>query len=172
VSTRFRRADYTFVTEGRMTEQIIRERETRWEGGCACGDVRYEYVGKPVLSLKCHCLDCQAWSGSGHLAMVWGWADGFRLTAGEPRHSATRGGSGMHVKRGLCPSCGCPVNVEIERIPNVVGMIASSLDDPGRFAPEFELWTEQAPAWDLLDPSLTQFEAGFERQLIRSLLQR
>ena len=78
-----------------MNDQIIREEETRWEGGCACGEVRYQYVGKP-------------------------------------RNSATRGGSAMHVKRGAWPTCGCPVNVEIERIPKVVGMIASNLDDPSR----------------------------------------
>jgi hypothetical protein len=106
------------------------------------------------------------------MAMVWGWADGFRLTGGQPRYSATRGGSGKQVKRGACPSCSCPVAILIELIPAVVGMIATSLDDPARFTPEFELWTGRAPTWELLDPSLTQFEAGFERQVIGSLLRR
>jgi len=149
-----------------------RDQDAHWEGGCACGQVRYAYVGRPVLSLKCHCLDCQAWSGAGHLAMIWAWADGFQLTAGEPRYCATTGGSGKRVHRGACPSCGCAVATTIELIPSVVGIIASSLDAPERFNPEFEIWTKRAPAWDLLDPSLQQFEAGFSREVIVPRLRR
>ncbi|MDH5672671.1 MAG: hypothetical protein OEZ06_11010 [Myxococcales bacterium] len=40
------------------------------------------------------------------------------------------------------------------------------------FSPEFEIWTKHAPAWDLLDPSLQQFEAGFSREVIVPRLRR
>jgi len=144
----------------------------RWEGGCPCGNVRYVYEGRPVLSLKCHCLDCQAWSGTGHLAMLWVWRDGLRLTAGEPRYYGTPGGSGKPVQRGWCPSCGGAVSAEFGLIPSVVGLMAASLDAPERFRPEFELWTRQAAAWDPLDPSLQHFEAGFARDVIMARLKR
>jgi len=147
----------------------------RWEGGCPCGNVRYVYEGRPVLSLKCHCLDCQAWSGAGHVAMLWAWRDGFRLTAGEPQYHGTSGGSGKLVQRGRCPSCGGAISLEIELIPKVVGLVAASLDAPERFRPEFELWTSRtsrATPWDPPDPSLRQFEAGFARDVILDRLKR
>ena len=106
----------------------------RW-GGCACGEVRYVYQGRPVLSLKCYCLDCQAWSGAGHIAAMWGWRDAFQLTAGAPHYHATRGDSGKGVGRGSCKSCGSALLLDIGLIPNVVGMIATSLDEPERFTP-------------------------------------
>lgn len=153
-------------------EPVTAYQDTRWEGGCACGELRYVYEGRPVLSLKCHCLDCQAWSGAGHLAMLWAWRDSFRITAGEPSYYGTQGGSGKSVQRGLCASCGVPVTAEIELIPSVVGIIATSLDAPERFMPEFELWTCRAPSWDPLDPSLRHFESGFDRDVILSRLRR
>ena len=144
-----------------------------WKGGCACGEVRYVYEGALVLSLKCHCLDCQAWSGAGHLAMAWVWRDGFTITAGKPRYFATRAeDSGMLVKRGSCNSCGAAVAVDIDLIPNVVGIIASSLDTPESFMPEFELWTCRAHPWDPPHPSLRQFESGFDRDVIVPRLRR
>lgn len=39
-------------------------------------------------------------------------------------------------------------------------------------SPESEIWTKRAPAWDLLDPSLQQFEAGFSREVIAARLRR
>jgi hypothetical protein len=146
--------------------------DMRWEGGCTCGEIRYVYEGRPVLSLKCHCLDCQAWSGAGHLAMFWAWREGARITTGAPHYYVTQGDSGKFVQRGLCPRCGVPVTVEIELIPSVVGIIATSLDSPERFMPEFEIWTKRAPSWDPLDYSLQHFESGFDRDVISSRLKR
>lgn len=143
-----------------------------WEGGCACGEVRYVYEGPLVLSLKCHCLDCQAWSGSGHIAMTWVWRDGFTITVGKPRYFATLGDSGKLVKRGSCDRCGAAVTADIDLIPKVVGIMASSLDTPERFVPEFELWTRRARSWDPPSPSLQQFESGFDRDVIVPRLRR
>ena len=36
-------------------------------GGYLCGAIRYEAVGEPVFTLRCHCRDCQRQSGAAHV---------------------------------------------------------------------------------------------------------
>ena len=35
-------------------------------GGCACGAIRYEISGEPLVQFDCQCRDCQRMSGTGH----------------------------------------------------------------------------------------------------------
>ena len=37
-----------------------------YTGGCACGAIRYEISGEPMVSNDCQCRDCQRRSGTGH----------------------------------------------------------------------------------------------------------
>jgi hypothetical protein len=39
---------------------------TSYTGGCACGAIRYEINGEPVVMLDCQCRQCQRDSGTGH----------------------------------------------------------------------------------------------------------
>src|SRR6516165_12790099 len=52
-------------------------------GGCACGAIRYECTGEPIMMLKCHCRDCQHITGGGFAAAVLLPAEAFQLTKGE-----------------------------------------------------------------------------------------
>ena len=54
-----------------------------YTGGCACGAVRYEIPGEPIVMNHCQCRDCQRRSGTGH---------GSYLTF--PRTQAWRSGRG------------------------------------------------------------------------------
>src|SRR6266849_4174413 len=37
-----------------------------YTGGCACGAIRYEISGEPMVMNHCQCRDCQRKSGTGH----------------------------------------------------------------------------------------------------------
>jgi hypothetical protein len=134
-------------------------------GGCACGAVRYAYRGDPILSYLCYCLDCQHASGGGSLAIFWARADRFRLLAGPVRYREGVANSGRRVARGFCCVCAAPVIAEFT-IPGVLGIIASSLDEPARFQPTHAVWTSRARPWNRPEPSLVCFEENFPLEVV------
>lgn len=128
-------------------------------GGCACGAIRYETDADPIVMLNCHCSDCRKASGSGYAAIVVVRKDSLQIT-GEVRFHNVRGGSGKTVGRGFCANCGSPVLVRLERLPDVLGIQAGSLDDPGQHKPSMDLYIDSAPPWDSMRPDTTKFPRG------------
>ena len=128
--------------------------QTPFTGGCQCGAVRYACDARPVeiLMFRCHCRDCQRLSGGGHCPVVFVPANRLRITRGEIRRHQTPGMAGPHI-RGFCPQCGSRVTGgEGEGSPGI-GVTAASLDDPGGFTPQMEIWISDAQPWDPLDPT-------------------
>lgn len=58
-------------------------------GGCACGAVRFESSAEPLVSLQCHCRDCQRASGGPFASYVVVPAGAFNLTHGHPAYHLT-----------------------------------------------------------------------------------
>ena len=132
-------------------------------GGCACGDMRYEFSAEPVASLNCHCRDCQRATGSAFAALLFVPKAAFRLSKGEPRFHSVTGDSGNLVNRGFCPNCGSPVVSYTAGHPEFVAINVASLDDPSVFRPARNTWISSAQPWDRIDSSLPQFTKGAGR---------
>jgi hypothetical protein len=128
-------------------------------GGCLCGAVRYESTGEPGFALLCHCRDCQRQSGGPYNAAWRVPASGFRLTRGTPRVYVTRSDSGNEVARAFCGDCGSPLFLRVSSRPDIVGLRVGSLDDPGRFRPEADIFVKSAQPWDCMDPALPKYPA-------------
>ena len=56
-----------------------------YTGGCACGAVRYEITGEPIVMVDCQCRQCQSESGTGHASHVTFMAAEVKLS-GEASH--------------------------------------------------------------------------------------
>lgn len=123
-------------------------------GGCLCGAVRYESAGEPSFSLKCHCRDCQRSSGTAFVAAMRVPAGAFRITQGAPRRHVSRSDAGNAVSRYFCGDCGSPLYIQVSSRPDIVGLRVGTLDDPGEFRPEAEIFVKSAQSWDRLDPAL------------------
>ena len=128
-------------------------------GGCACGAIRYETNADPIVMLNCHCSDCRKASGSGYAAIIFVPKDAVKLR-GEARYYGVLGSSGKMVERGFCPNCENPVIEKVERLPNALGILAGSLDDPALYKPSMDLHTDSAPPWDAMLPDTTKFPRG------------
>ena len=131
---------------------------TPFAGGCACGAIRYESSAAPILMLHCHCRDCQRSSGGPFSSFVVVPKEAFRVLQGEPRFYATPSEAAGHTHRGFCADCGSPVFGKPDAAPQFVAIRTASLDDPGWFTPQMDVWTADAQSWDRMDPALPKFE--------------
>lgn len=108
--------------------------------------------------LNCHCRDCQRFSGGGFVSVIVVPADALKLLQGSPRFYDSPSEAGGHIHRGFCAECGSPVLARFDSAPQVVGIRPGSLDDPGWFQPQLDMWTSDAQPWDVMNPALPKFE--------------
>ena len=128
--------------------------DTLITGGCACGAIRYEYAGEPAAQINCHCRDCQRASGAGFAACMLVWEESFRYLSGKPKYHTVTSERGETMHRGFCGDCGSPMGILEPHRPKIVFLSAASLDDPGKYKPSMNIYTDSAHAWDILDPEL------------------
>ena len=128
-------------------------------GGCACGAIRYECSGEPVLMVNCHCRDCQRANGSAYAAFLIVRKAGVRID-GEPRYHTVRGKAGRAVERGFCADCGSQVVARLEKFPDLFGLQAGGLDDPSIYRPTVEVFTASAQPWDHMNPEIKKHPEG------------
>lgn len=128
-------------------------------GGCACGAIHYECNADPVIMLNCHCRDCQRASGGAYAAIVAVPKVAVQIR-GEPRYHKIVGQSGKAVERGFCRDCGSQVTLKIERLPDILGLQAGSLDDPSTYRPMMDVFTTSAQPWDNMDPKVQKHTHG------------
>lgn len=123
------------------------------EGGCLCGAVRYRVSGEPLALTRCHCRSCRLASGAPSLAWAIFRAEDFALIVGELAHFASSPG----VERTFCARCGTSLTYRSAQRAGAIDVTTATLDEPSRFAPRKEIWTEHALAWQPLDAALPHY---------------
>jgi hypothetical protein len=123
-------------------------------GGCVCGEVRYECNAKPLMMLKCHCRDCQQITGGPYVPAVIVPFKAFKVVRGAIQHYGTPSLRGGHNLRGFCAKCGSRLTGAENPEFGIIGITASSLDDPSWFKPTMDIFVGDVQPWDLMDPDL------------------
>jgi hypothetical protein len=129
-----------------------------YTGGCACGAIRYEIAGEPLVSNDCQCRDCQRTSGTGHGSYLSFQGQEKVKLKGAAKVWDIVGDSGKVKTRGFCPTCGSPVYLTFSAMPDLFTVHAASLDDPSRYKPQLVTYGMRGQAWDHTDPSLSKFD--------------
>lgn len=132
-------------------------------GGCVCGAVRFEISADPLMMLKCHCRDCQQISGGPYTPAVIFPYPAFKTTKGEIQRYGTPSLAGRHNLRGFCAKCGSRLTGAENPGKGIIGVVASSLDDPSLFKPQMDLFVSDAQPWDLMDPALPKHQQYMPR---------
>lgn len=131
-----------------------------FEGGCLCGEIRYECSAKPELMYYCHCTDCQKTSGTAFHAGLYMARDSFEITSGTLRTFSATADSGRTIVRHFCGHCGAHVYSDKGVQSTMLSVKAGSLDRPEKFKPNTEIWTQSKVAWAQLPSDLKAFKQG------------
>ncbi|MFM0728979.1 GFA family protein [Paraburkholderia sediminicola] len=127
-------------------------------GGCLCGAVRYESDGTPLMSLRCHCRDCQYLSGGEPADALVVPAASLKRIKGEERVYWTEANSGTPVFRSFCEVCGTPLYAGNSAHTDAIAIKLGSLDEPALYPPTGHIWTSSAQLWHYIDPAQVAFE--------------
>ncbi|WP_416897952.1 MAG: GFA family protein [Minwuia sp.] len=120
---------------------MIGNRPPPYEGGCACGAVRYRITAETLGSRACHCRICQQVTAAPYLAQAQfaeraiTWTGATSVWASSPR-----------LRRHFCPVCGTHLFLEPRDAPRI-GVPLATLDDPEAIRPEMHYWTASALSW-------------------------
>ena len=129
----------------------------KFTGGCICRAVRYECSAEPVMMANCHCRDCQKAGGGAFAPAVIVPKASLKIT-GEAKFHDTQSDSGNIVSRGFCPNCGSRLFGKTAAMPDLMAVMAGSLDDPSWYQPRMDIYTASAQPWDHMNPQLPKFQ--------------
>lgn len=127
-----------------------------YTGGCACGAIRYQIAGEPLVSVDCQCRDCSRESGTGHASHVVFLRADVNLSGQASLWDMTAD-SGNIKTRAFCPKCGSPVYMTFAANPAILTVRAASLDDPHRYNPQMVTYHDSGYACDQINPALPVF---------------
>jgi len=115
-------------------------------GQCLCGQYSYSVDAEPVMTMACHCKNCQRQSGSA-----------FSTNIGVPRSAITSKGSlktyidtadsGNKLERQFCGDCGSPIYSLVPSLPDIAIIKAGTLDDTSRVVPQAHIWCKSSQKW-------------------------
>jgi len=129
-----------------------------YTGGCLCGALRYQAQGEPLYAGLCYCIDCQKASGSGFIPFM-GFASSAVRFSGETLKFTSKSAKGRDAVRNTCPVCGSLVFGGVAGKDDSYTLYAGTLDDPSAFQPRIAIFARSRPAWAVIPPGLTIFEA-------------
>jgi hypothetical protein len=120
-------------------------------GGCLCGAIRYEGIGKPYNVTHCHCEDCRKSAGAPFVTWASFSRDNFKFTNEKPREIAWAG-----RVRSFCPACGTALTFMSEPDADEIDVAVATFDQPNVVTPADHIWTADRISWIKLADNLPQ----------------
>ncbi len=118
------------------------------DGQCHCGAIAYEAQVQPGTVTICHCLDCQAQSGTAFRANIPAPAESFRLLRGSPRTYVKVAASGARRVLAFCEVCGTPLYACAEVDPQSYSLRTGTLRQRNELGvPHRQIWTRRRLPW-------------------------
>ena len=132
-----------------------------FEGGCACGGVRYRLASDPLFVHCCHCLNCQRQTGGAFVINLLIEADRVQLLSGEPQPVDVPRDDGSAQRIYRCPDCQVAVFSEYSG-PAVKFVRGGTLDQPASVAPDVHIYTRSKLPWVELPESVPAVDVYYD----------
>jgi hypothetical protein len=120
------------------------------EGGCLCGELRYQASEQPLSRAHCHCRSCRRATGGASVPWVIFARAAVAFTHGETSIYSSSPG----VEWVFCRNCGTTVAYRRDTRSTEIDITTASLDDPDAFAPTVEIWTQDKIPWVRLNDDI------------------
>jgi len=118
------------------------------QGGCHCGEVRYEAEVNPSKVVICHCTDCQTLSGSAFRTVAQTERGTFRLISGTPKVYVKMAESGNRREQTFCPNCGTPIySAPAGGGIKAVGLRVGTIRQRDELVPSDQYWFRSSRNW-------------------------
>jgi hypothetical protein len=127
-------------------------------GTCQCGSIHYKITQSPIVTLVCHCIDCQKLSaGAFSLTMAIN-REAFELIRGNLKSWERPTASGGTAICFFCGDCGNRIYHENPEMPEVLRLKPGTLDDTAFINPDAHVWTKRAQPWVVIPPGIPRYD--------------
>ena len=137
-----------------------------FEGGCACGNVRYRLSCAPMFVNCCHCRDCQRQTGSAFVINAVIETERIALLSGEPQPVAVPTESGRPHDIYRCGVCHNALWSDYGRRPPLRFVRVGTLDNPAALPPNAHIFTRSKLPWIDLPKSVPAFEVYYDMETL------
>jgi len=117
------------------------------KGMCQCGNVVYELTEEPLITVACHCTDCQKLSTSAFSITMVINRSGLNILSGELKSWERPTAAGGTAVCWFCPDCGNRIYHENPAMPDVIRLKPATLDDTSVIEPQAHVWTCREQPW-------------------------
>ena len=128
-------------------------------GTCQCAQVHYKIKQAPIITVVCHCADCQKVSAGAFTLTMMLRREDFELVRGELAIFDRPADSGSIARYYFCPSCSNRIYHKNPDKPEVILLKPGTLDDTSIIKPERHVWTKGAQPWVELPTDIPCHEA-------------
>ena len=134
-----------------------------FDGGCACGTLRYRLHALPMFVHCCHCTRCQRETGGpfAHHAMVE--FTQMSVLGGEVQFVKVPTDSGNTHWVARCPLCLTALwNEHGSRNAVTRYVRVGTLDEPARFPPQAHIYVQSRQPWFVIPPDMPAFDQYYD----------
>jgi hypothetical protein len=137
-----------------------------FEGGCACGTVRYRLLSAPMFVNCCHCRDCQRQTGSAFVINAVIETDRIALISGAPEAVAVPTDSGRPHDIYRCGICHTALWSDYGGRPRIRFVRVGTLDNPAALAPNAHIFTRSKLPWVELPKAVPAFDVYYDMETL------
>jgi hypothetical protein len=120
----------------------------RFEGRCACGEVRYRMNSAPLFVHACHCTECQRLSGGAFAINALIEAERLETLAGAAEPVPVTGTSGKPQTIYRCPRCQVALWSHYPGAGRKLAFVrVGTLDEPARLPPDIHIFISTKLPW-------------------------
>ena len=139
-----------------------------FEGGCACGAVRYRLEREPLIVHCCHCTRCQTETGSAFALNAVIEASAVSLLAAQPEGNEVPTDSGRAHTAFRCPDCKVAVWHVFAPVTYLRYVPLGTLDDKGALTPDVQIYTRSRLPFVPLMSDIPVFESFYDMKSVWS----